>query len=224
MHYTTHTVLHNLTEGIILVAIILFLFLGNVRGAIIVALTIPFLAAVRFDLPGPAAHSRESALAGRARFRHGGGWRGGDGGEHRAPSGPPARRRSERPWRRSGRRRTKCSGPVFYAIGIIITAYLPIFTLQRVEGRLFKPMAWTVAFALLGALIFSMLLAPVLASLLFRKGAKEWHNPLHDVSDASATGAPCAGPSTHRWVTVGGARLLRGATSACPAAERGDRL
>ncbi len=59
--------------------------------------------------------------------------------------------------------------PVFYAIGIIITAYLPIFTLQRVEGRLFKPMAWTVAFALLGALIFSMLVAPVLCSILFRK-------------------------------------------------------
>ena len=50
--------------------------------------------------------------------------------------------------------------PVFYSIGIIITAYLPIFTLQRVEGRLFKPMAWTVAFALLGALLFSMLIAP----------------------------------------------------------------
>ena len=69
--------------------------------------------------------------------------------------------------------------PVFYAIAIIITAYLPIFTLQRVEGRLFKPMAWTVAFALLGALIFSMLLAPVLASLFFRKGTQEWHNPVH---------------------------------------------
>ena len=68
--------------------------------------------------------------------------------------------------------------PVFYAIGIIITAYLPIFTLQRVEGRLFKPMAWTVAFALLGALIFSMLIAPVLSSFFFRKGAKEWHNPV----------------------------------------------
>jgi len=67
--------------------------------------------------------------------------------------------------------------PVFYAIGIIITAYLPIFTLQRVEGRLFQPMAWTVAFALLGALIFSMLIAPVLASFAFAKGAKEWHNP-----------------------------------------------
>src|ERR1019366_3663913 len=68
--------------------------------------------------------------------------------------------------------------PVFYAIGIIITAYLPIFTLQRVEGRLFKPMAWTVAFALLGALLFSMVVAPVLASLLFPSGTREWHNPV----------------------------------------------
>jgi len=68
--------------------------------------------------------------------------------------------------------------PVFYAIAIIITAYLPIFTLERVEGRLFKPMAWTVAFALLGAIIFSMLIAPALASLLYPKGTKEWHNPV----------------------------------------------
>src|SRR5579864_3415965 len=66
--------------------------------------------------------------------------------------------------------------PVFYAIGIIVTAYLPIFTLQAVEGRLFKPMAWTVAFALLGALTFAMMIAPVLARLLFRRDAKEWHN------------------------------------------------
>ena len=57
--------------------------------------------------------------------------------------------------------------PVFYAIAIIITAYLPIFTLQRVEGKLFRPMAWTVAFALLGALLFSMLFAPALAVSCF---------------------------------------------------------
>ena len=68
--------------------------------------------------------------------------------------------------------------PVFYAITIIITAYLPIFTLQEVEGRLFSPMAWTVSFALVGALIFSMLLAPVLCSYFFRKNVKEWHNPV----------------------------------------------
>ncbi len=68
--------------------------------------------------------------------------------------------------------------PVFYSIAIIITAYLPIFTLQAVEGRLFKPMAWTVAFALLGALIFSMLVGPVIAAVVYPKGTKEWHNPL----------------------------------------------
>ncbi len=68
--------------------------------------------------------------------------------------------------------------PVFYAIAIIITAYLPIFTLQRVEGKLFKPMAMTVAFALLGALLFSMLVAPALASLFFRSGIKDWKNPV----------------------------------------------
>ena len=64
-----------------------------------------------------------------------------------------------------------------------MTAYLPIFTLQRVEGRLFKPMAWTVAFALAGALIYSMLIAPVLASFFYPKGTKEWHNPVIVVAD-----------------------------------------
>ena len=67
---------------------------------------------------------------------------------------------------------------MFYAIAIIITAYMPIFTLQRVEGRLFKPMAWTVAFALLGAMTYSILIAPVLSSWFFSKGVKEWHNPV----------------------------------------------
>src|SRR5262249_43389631 len=70
--------------------------------------------------------------------------------------------------------------PVFYAIVIIITAYLPIFTLQRIEGRLFRPMALTVAFALLGTMTFSILIAPVLSSWFFRKGVKELRNPLMD--------------------------------------------
>ncbi len=92
--------------------------------------------------------------------------------------------------------------PVFYAIGIIITAYLPIFTLQRVEGRLFKPMAWTVAFALLGALMFSMLLAPVLSSLFFPKGTKEWHNPV--MIFLTRIYRAVLGKAIHwRWVTLG---------------------
>ena len=61
---------------------------------------------------------------------------------------------------------------------IIISGYLPIFTLQRVEGRLFKPMAWTVGFALLGAMVFSITIAPVLVSFLFSKETPEWHNPV----------------------------------------------
>jgi cobalt-zinc-cadmium resistance protein CzcA len=68
--------------------------------------------------------------------------------------------------------------PVFFARGIIIASYLPIFTLQAVEGRLFKPMAWTVTFALIGALVFAILVAPVMGGIAFKKGAKEWRNPM----------------------------------------------
>ena len=69
--------------------------------------------------------------------------------------------------------------PVFYAIAIIITAYLPIFTLQRVEGKLFRPMAWTVAFALLGALLYSMIFAPAPRKVSCSRGdTKQWENPI----------------------------------------------
>ena len=85
--------------------------------------------------------------------------------------------------------------PVFYAIAIIITAYLPIFTLQSVEGRLFRPMAWTVAFALLGALLFSMLIAPVLCQLFFPQGRPRVAQPVHDLVDSQVSTKPLDGPS-----------------------------
>jgi len=66
--------------------------------------------------------------------------------------------------------------PVFFASAIIIIVYLPILSLQGVEGKMFKPMALTVVFALSAALILSLTLMPVLASLFFRKGVKE-HEP-----------------------------------------------
>jgi heavy metal efflux system protein len=177
VHYTTNTVLHNLAEGIFLVIIILFLFLGNIRGAIIVALTIPFsllFAATCLNLKGIPANLLSLGALDFGMVVDG------------------AVVMVENIVRHLGRRdqdnRTtkqkifdaahEVQRPVFYAIAIIITAYLPIFTLQRVEGRLFKPMAWTVAFALLGAIIFSMLIAPALASLFYPKGTREWHNPV----------------------------------------------
>jgi heavy metal efflux system protein len=176
LHFTTHTVLHNLTEGMILVAIILFLFLGNVRGATIVCLTIPFsllFAATCLDLRqipanllslgaldfGMVVDGAVVMVENIIRhLSHGNG--------------------SRTPEEKIRDAAHEVQRPVFFAIAIIITAYLPIFTLQAVEGRLFRPMAWTVAFALLGALTFSIILAPVLASMLFTRGAREWKNPV----------------------------------------------
>jgi heavy metal efflux system protein len=92
--------------------------------------------------------------------------------------------------------------PVFYAITIIITAYLPIFTLQKVEGRLFRPMAWTVAFALLGALIFSVVIAPVLVTFLFPRPIRAWENPVLRYMIRGYRHA-LIWTVHHRWVMVG---------------------
>jgi cobalt-zinc-cadmium resistance protein CzcA len=174
VRYTTHTVLHNLTEGFILVTIVLLLFLGNIRAALIVAVTIPFsllFASICLDLRRIPANLLSlgaldfgmvvdgAVVMVENIFRHLGHKDGSIMERIRAASHEVQR-------------------PVFYAIIIIISGYIPIFTLQRVEGRLFRPMAWTVAFALLGALVFSMTIAPVLASFLFKKETKEWHNPV----------------------------------------------
>ena len=205
VHFTSHTVLHNLTEGMILVSIILFIFLGNARGALIVAATIPFsllFASICLDL----RHIPANLLSlGALDFgmvvdgavvmvenivRHLGSKNG-----------------TATPTEKIGVASHEVQRPVFYAIAIIITAYLPIFTLQRVEGRLFHPMAWTVAFALLGALIFSILIAPVLASFAFAKGAAEWHNPImHFVIERYRVAVRWA--IRHRAITVGAVGLL----------------
>ncbi len=179
VHFTSHTVLHNLTEGMILVSIILFLFLGNIRGALIVAATIPFsllFASICLDIRQIPANLLSlgaldfgmvvdgAVVMIENIIRHLGQKNG-----------------VKTPNEKISEASHEVQRPVFYAIAIIITAYLPIFTLQRVEGRLFHPMAWTVAFALLGALLFSIVIAPVLASFAFAKGAKEWRNPIMEL-------------------------------------------
>jgi len=202
VHFTTHTVLHNLTEGMILVVIILFLFLGNVRGAIIVALTIPFallFAATCLNLKGIPANLLSlgaldfgmvvdgAVVMVENIVRH----------IHQREIG-----NMSKPILEVVREAAhEVQRPVFYAIAIIITAYLPVFTLQRVEGRLFRPMAWTVAFALLGALIFSMLIAPLLASMFFAKGAHEWRNPVMEALKSGYRSA-VKWAIEHRYVTA----------------------
>jgi cobalt-zinc-cadmium resistance protein CzcA len=214
VHLTTGTVMHNLTEGIILVSVILFLFLGNVRGALIVTLTIPFsllFASICLDLRhipanllslgaldfGMIVEGAVVMIENIVRML-----------SH--PDGDA----SETVPQRISRAAHEVQRPVFYSIAIIIVAYLPIFTLQAVEGRLFKPMAWTVVFALVGALLFSMFVGPVLASIVFPRGAREWHNPLMGwLTRAYARALGLA--IRWRWatvtaavVTLGGAYLL----------------
>src|ERR1700722_19700069 len=200
LHYTLHTVLHNLGEGMILVTIILLLFLGNVRAALIVAVTIPFLllfASIFLNL----SHIPANLISlGALDFgmvvdgavvmvenivRHLSRDFGSNGAHGQQTNGQQtnghASGRQTIPKSVSAVIREAChevQRPVFFAIAIIITAYIAIFTLQRVEGRLFRPMAWTVACALLGAMTFSILLAPVLCPIVFQNGVKEWHNPV----------------------------------------------
>jgi heavy metal efflux system protein len=201
VHYTTHTVLHNLTEGMILVVIILFIFLGNVRGAFIVALTIPFallFASICLDLRHISANLLSLGALDFGMVVDGAVVMIENIVRHLNQRDPDhgtvldqvsiAAHEVER--------------PVFYAIAIIITAYLPIFTLQQVEGKLFRPMAWTVAFALLGALIFSMLIAPALASFLFPPNMKQWHNPVVEFLTMHYRRA-VAWAVHERWITVG---------------------
>ena len=177
LRYTTHTVLENLSVGILLVVIVLFLFLGNVRGAIIVALTMPFallFAAICLDLKNVPANLLSLGALDFGMVV--------DGAvvmiENIVRHLSHARRDNITPLQQIREAAHEVQRPVFYARGMIIAAYLPIFTLQAVEGRLFKPMAWMVSFALLGGLVFSMLIAPVIAAFAFEKGASEWENPV----------------------------------------------
>jgi heavy metal efflux system protein len=205
VHFTTHTVLHNLTEGILLVVLVLFLFLGNVRGAFIVALTVPFallFAATCLKLKGIPANLLSLGALDFGMVVDGAVVMVENIVRHLSHQDTSYKTTLER-IRNAAH---EVQRPVFFAIAIIITAYLPIFTLQRVEGRLFHPMAWTVAFALIGALLFSMLVAPVLSSLLFSKGVREWRNPVMEFLKKRYRNA-LRWAIEHRLVTVGGAAI-----------------
>ena len=87
----------------------------------------------------------------------------------------PGQRRSRKPPR--AKRCWKSPSPMFFATLIVITAYLPLFAFERVEKKLFTPMAFTVCYALLGGLFFALVAIPPLAFSAYRKPGKAWHNP-----------------------------------------------
>lgn len=214
---------HTLIEGIGLVIIILILFLGSPRSALVVAVTIP-LAVVSIFVLMNAAHMSASMLSlGALDF--------GvivDGAI--VVTENILRRRESKPSEflteddvRSAT--SQVARPIFFATLIIITAYFPLFTLQRGEAALFTPMAYTVGFALFGALLCTLALVPGLGYMAFRKPRPVFHNvPLEWLGRAyrAALGGSSTGPSslTSRldW------RLFPSACSAPPSGETTCRI
>lgn len=169
---TLHTVFHNLLEGALLVTVVLLIFLGNLRAALIVALMIPMsllatfvgltwrgipanllsLGAIDFGIIVDGA-----VIVVENIFRHL------SEGKHDHKSHPVRFREAIQ------RAASEVGQPTFFSMLIIIASHLPIFTLQRHEGRIFAPMAWTVTSALVGSLLFSLTLVPLLCYFLLRK-------------------------------------------------------
>ncbi len=177
--YCTGTVMHNLVEGIILVTVIVFLFMADWRTTLIVAVVIPLALLFAFFMLKLKGMSANLLSLGAVDF--------GiiiDGAvvmvegifvalDHKAH-----KMGMEKFNRLAKMGLIKTTGiqmgkAIFFSKLIIISALLPIFSFEKVEGKMFSPLAWTLGFALLGALIFTLTLVPVLCSMLLNKNVKE---------------------------------------------------
>jgi cobalt-zinc-cadmium resistance protein CzcA len=167
---TISTVVRNLVEGALLVTVILFLFLGDIRASLICAAVIPLSMLVAFIGMNWLGVSGNLMSLGAIDF--------GlivDGSVVMVENifrrlAQPSSVRGSMSSRifEAGREVLR---PIVFAIGIIIIVYLPILTFENVEGKMFRPMALTVAFALVGSLVCALTFVPVMASLLIRKGS-----------------------------------------------------
>ncbi len=182
MSYCTDTVMHNLMEGIILVTAIVFLFMADWRTTVIVSVIIPLALLFAFlclRLKGMSANLLSLGAVDFGIIIDGavvmveGLFVALDHQAHRV--GMPKFNKLSKLGliKRTG---TEMGKAVFFSKLIIITALLPIFSFEKVEGKMFSPLAWTLGFALLGALIFTLTLVPVLCSILLRKNIREKNN------------------------------------------------
>ena len=177
VEHTLSTVHKNLLHGFILVVAVVWLFLRSVVGSAIVAVVIPLSLLVAFlglyALGLPANLISMGAIDFGILV---------DGAVvlaehviHSMRHDPPADQKAL--LRQVVRSALEVGRPTFYAMLIIIAALVPVFTLQSVEGRIFRPLALTYAFALLGALVFSITLVPALCALFFRPHHAKLHEP-----------------------------------------------
>jgi heavy metal efflux system protein len=176
---TLHTVAHSVMLGITLVVLVLLLFLGRPSMAALVALTIPFsllvalllmyISGIPIGLLSVGAIDFGIIVDGAVIMA--------ENIAHRL--GGAARQRTQQNVSKTVLAAVlEVERPVFFSVLMIIGAYLPLLSLTSIEGLLFRPMALTLVFALLGALFFALFVVPVLATFLFRNGYKEWENPL----------------------------------------------
>jgi len=183
VHTTLHTVSHTLLEGMGLVLLVLIAFLGSPRSALVVAATIPLALLIAFILMAATDIPANLLSLGAIDF--------GiivDGAivvmenilRHREER--PTATLTERDAREAA---LQVARPMFFATAIIITAYLPLFAFQRVEKKLFTPMAYTIGYALVGAALCALALIPGLALFALKKPQKVFHNPvLHALNGA----------------------------------------
>ena len=179
---TVSKVAHTILEGVGLVLIVLILFLGSPRSALVVAVTIPLALVVTFILMSLTRLPANLLSLGSIDF--------GvivDGAIVVVES--LLRRREADPTRALdetdvAQTLRQVTSPIFFATLIIITAYVPLLTLEHAEGKLFAPIAYTVVYALFGALLCALLLVPGLAFIALRKPRPVFHNPVVAVLEA----------------------------------------
>jgi len=174
---TVTTVFRNLVEGAGLVIILLSLLLYNVRAAFIVALTIPLsllFAFIFMDLRGVPANLLSLGAIDFGIIVDGAVIMTENIMRHLSQRRPPGHRVG----REVQHAATEVARPLTFAVLIIMTVYVPILTFQRIEGKLFRPMAVTISLAVVGALLLTLTLIPVLCSLFFRRPPSERESPL----------------------------------------------
>ncbi len=184
MEFCTHTVMHNLVEGILFVTVIVFVFMADWRTTLTVSIVIPLALLFAFlclRIKGMTANLISMGAIDFGIII--------DGAvvmvegifvmlDHKAHRYGMERfnKLAKMGWiKQTGGELAKA---IFFSKLIIIISLIPIFSFQKVEGKMFSPLAWTLGFALLGALLFTLTLVPVLTSLLLRKNVKERHNPV----------------------------------------------
>ncbi|MES2112518.1 MAG: CusA/CzcA family heavy metal efflux RND transporter [Bacteroidota bacterium] len=184
MDYCTETVIHNLLEGIVLVTVIVFLFMADWRTTLTVAIIIPLSLLFAFICMRIKGMSANLLSMGAVDF--------GiiiDGAvvmvegifvalDHRAKEVGMQKFNGLAKLGLFKNVGAEMGKAIFFSKLIIITCLIPIFAFQKVEGKMFSPLAYTLGFALLGALIFTLTLVPALSSILLNKNVKEKHNPV----------------------------------------------